>query len=68
MNLSFPGKLELLGFAGHDEVLKQAMVIEAGRVVCRWIWICYLHGLYLFSGTSVALTLSAPQLLEWRSM
>merc|ERR1711970_1441169 len=29
------GKLELLGWAGGDSVLQQALVIEQGRVVCR---------------------------------
>merc|ERR1712240_214071 len=29
------GKLELLGWAGADSVLKQALIIEQGRVVCR---------------------------------
>jgi len=29
------GKLELLGWAGSDSVLQQALVIEQGRVVCR---------------------------------
>merc|ERR1719507_2732460 len=29
------GKLELLGWAGCDSVLQQALVIEQGRVVCR---------------------------------
>jgi len=29
------GKLEILGWAGSDSVLQQALIIEAGRVVCR---------------------------------
>jgi len=29
------GKLELLGWAGADSVLQQALIIEQGRVVCR---------------------------------
>merc|ERR1712212_533668 len=29
------GKIELLGWAGADSVLQQALIIEQGRVVCR---------------------------------